>query len=59
MRKLEIIGQKLKGKGQQLKGDIELKTGHRVRGSIDKIKGKANEEIADIRNAFDDRNNNI
>lgn len=48
------IGQKLKGKGQQMKGEIEIKSGHHVEGTIDKIKGKANEMGADIKMKVED-----
>lgn len=49
MGKLNLISQKLKGKGQQFKGRIEVATGHSMRGNIDKLKGKTNEIAADIK----------
>lgn len=43
------LEQKVKGIAQQVKGGIEEKTGHPVKGAVDKIKGKANEAIADAK----------
>lgn len=52
-RKLNIISQKLKGNAQQIKGKIEDASGHHVKGTIDKIRGKSNVFVADIRNKVD------
>ncbi len=49
MGKLDIMGQKIKGEAQQVKGRIEDATGQHVKGTVDKIKGQANVVIADIR----------
>lgn len=49
MNKINIIGQKIKGKVQQFKGRIEDASGHPVKGAISKIKGKANEISADVK----------
>lgn len=43
------LEQKTKGIAQQAKGEIEMQTGRPIKGSFDKIKGKANETIADIK----------
>lgn len=48
--KLDITGQKIKGIAQQIQGDIEIKSGHKVKGTINKVRGKANEIEADLRN---------
>lgn len=41
--------QKLKGKLQQIRGEIEIAAGKRVKGNINKLKGKANEALADAK----------
>jgi uncharacterized protein YjbJ (UPF0337 family) len=54
--KLNITGQKVKGIAQQVKGDVEIKTGQQIKGTIDKVRGKANEIEANLRNKVE---NNI
>lgn len=49
MGDLGDIGQKLKGKAQQLKGDFNQERGEGLKGGIQKLKGKANESIADAK----------
>lgn len=51
--KLDITGQKVKGMAQQIKGDIEVKSGHKIKGTIDKVRGKANVIEADLRNTVE------
>lgn len=53
MGKLNIVSQKIKGKAQQIKGDIEVALGEPIKGNIDKLKGKANETSADIKMKVD------
>ncbi|MEN9328662.1 MAG: hypothetical protein RI947_1470 [Candidatus Parcubacteria bacterium] len=43
------LEQKTKGIVQQVKGEIETRTGRPIKGAFDKMKGKANETIADIK----------
>lgn len=50
MGKLNIVSQKLKGKLQQVKGGIEGSLGQHMKGDIDKLRGKANEISADVKN---------
>jgi uncharacterized protein YjbJ (UPF0337 family) len=50
MVKLKNINQKLKGKLQQMKGDIEIAADKPIKGNIDKLKGKVNVVSADIKN---------
>lgn len=50
MGKLNIVSQKLKGKLQQVKGVIEGALGQHMKGDIDKLRGKANEIEADMKN---------
>ncbi len=52
--KLDITGQKITGVAQQVKGDFEVKTGHHIKGMIDKVRGKANEIEADLKNKLED-----
>lgn len=47
MSDLDDIGQKIKGKAQQLQGDFNQKRGQGVKGGFQKLKGKVNEAIAD------------
>ena len=54
MGKLNIVGQKLKGKSQQLKGKIEYASGQHMKGNMDKLRGKSNEFIADIKMKVED-----
>ena len=53
--KLNITGQKVKGIAQQIKGDIEIKSGQKIKGTIDKARGKANEIEANLRNKVEDK----
>ncbi|MDO8610302.1 MAG: hypothetical protein Q7R95_07165 [bacterium] len=50
MSKTNIIGQKIKGNIQQIKGKVEYKSGQHVKGTVDTIRGKANVIGSDIRN---------
>ncbi len=43
------IGQKIKGKAQIIKGNIQKATGHELKGTITKIRGKANDSIANMK----------
>jgi len=54
--RVDITGQKIKGIAQQVKGDVEVKTGNRVKGTIDKVRGKANEIESDLRNKAQNSN---
>lgn len=47
MGDLRDIGQKLKGKAQQLKGELNQQQGQGVKGGFQKLKGKVNEVLAD------------
>lgn len=49
MTDLDDIGLKIKGKLQQAKGQIKKDSGDEAGGTVDKIKGKINETIADIK----------
>lgn len=49
MRNQYNVGQKIKGKLQKLKGNVELKTGNTAKGILDKTKGTLNEGLADIK----------
>ncbi|HVZ12721.1 MAG TPA: hypothetical protein VG965_06860 [Patescibacteria group bacterium] len=49
MGTLGDIGQKIKGEAQDIKGDIEINTGNKVKGHIDKAKGKLNKAAADAK----------
>ena len=49
MSKLNIVSQKLKGKIQQVKGEVEGALGQHIKGDIDKLRGKANEFEADMK----------
>lgn len=51
--KLNIIGQKVKGQIQQVKGNIENESGQHIKGAIDKLRGKANVIEADLRDKFE------
>lgn len=53
MKKLNIIGQNVKGQIQQVKGRMEVANGQPVKGTIDKIRGKINIATADIRSELD------
>ena len=46
---LHDVGQKVKGKVQQVQGDLNQDSGHGVKGGLQKLKGKANEAIADTK----------
>lgn len=58
MGKLDDINQKIKGKIDQAKGEIDIKSGHGVKGGITKLKGKINESIADAKLNNDDKSGN-
>lgn len=45
---IDDIGQKVKGKAQQAKGELQMRTGQKG-GLASKVKGKINEEIADLK----------
>lgn len=47
MGTLDDLGQKLKGKAQQVKGDFNQERGQGLKGGIQKLKGKVNETVAD------------
>jgi uncharacterized protein YjbJ (UPF0337 family) len=49
MGKIQIIGQKIQGEAEQLKGRIEDATGQHVKGTIDQLRGKANVIEADVK----------
>ena len=49
MGTIDDVGQKIKGKVQQVKGDIEMNSGHEGHGMWEKTKGKVNEAIADMK----------
>lgn len=46
---IKDLGQKIKGVAQQVKGEVEVQTGHPIRGNIDKLKGKTNVAVADVK----------
>lgn len=48
--KLDIAKQKVTGIAQQVKGEVEVASGEHIKGNIDKVRGKANEIVADLRN---------
>jgi uncharacterized protein YjbJ (UPF0337 family) len=43
------LGQKIKGKTQQLKGDLQIRNGNSVEGGLKKAEGKINEFFADTK----------
>ncbi len=49
MGDLSDIGQKIKGKVQVIKGDINQKRGKGIKGGMQKIKGKFNQTVADTK----------
>jgi uncharacterized protein YjbJ (UPF0337 family) len=49
MVKIKHVNQKLKGKLQQITGDIQIANNQPVKGNINRLKGKANEAVADIK----------
>lgn len=49
MNDLDAVRQKIKGKAQQLQGEINQQSGNTVKGGIQKLKGKVNESIADVK----------
>lgn len=49
MSDVDDIGQKIKGKAQQLKGDFNQERGQNIKGGVQKLKGKVNETIADAK----------
>lgn len=52
MQKQHALGQKIKGKLQKLKGEVEMRTGNSTRGIIDKTKGTLNDNLSDFRSAL-------
>lgn len=50
MGKLSNLNQKVTGIGQQVKGNVEIASGEKIQGNVDKYKGKANVKIADLKN---------
>jgi len=51
------ISRKIKGKAQQIQGEIQQHTGQEFKGTIQKIKGKANELLSDIELRSKDKTN--
>ena len=49
MADLDDVGQKIKGKFQQLSGDLKSKSRNEPEGKWDKFKGNVNETIADFK----------
>ena len=49
MGALDDLGQKLKGKAQQVKGEFNQERGQGLKGGIQKLKGKVNETVADAK----------
>lgn len=49
MGKIHVLGQKIKGHAQEIKGNIEVAAGEPIHGNLDKIKGKANILAANIK----------
>jgi uncharacterized protein YjbJ (UPF0337 family) len=43
------ITQKIKGKAQKVVGDIQMKTGSKARGAVNKIKGEFNDSVGGAR----------
>lgn len=48
------LNRKVKGKAQQMRGELKIRTGNRMDGTIDKVKGRLNEGIANANNALRD-----
>ncbi len=46
---LDIAGQKVKGVAQQVKGEAEIMSGQQWKGNSNKIRGKANVAVANVR----------
>lgn len=57
MVKIKHVNQKLKGKLQQIKGDIQIANNQPVKGKVNKIKGKINEAAADVKIKIDSQDN--
>jgi hypothetical protein len=49
MNDADAMVQKLKGQLQQAQGELKKKEGNEFEGTIDQIKGRANEQIAEAR----------
>jgi uncharacterized protein YjbJ (UPF0337 family) len=49
MGDLKDVGQKIKGKAQQVQGELNQERGEGLKGGIQKLKGKANEAMADTK----------
>ncbi len=45
---------KTEGIAQQVKGEVEVKTGNPVKGNVDKVQGKAKETMADVKMKTED-----
>ena len=52
--KLDIAKQKVTGIAKQVQGEVEVASGQHIRGNINKVRGKANEIVADLRNKVED-----
>ncbi len=46
---LDDVTQTVKGKAEQVKGDLQTQNGNGVKGGISKIQGKANEELGKLK----------
>jgi hypothetical protein len=61
----EAIEQKIKGKLQKVKGEVEQKTSHdddlgmKIKGGISKIKGTVNEKAADLKMDIDRKKKDV
>jgi uncharacterized protein YjbJ (UPF0337 family) len=49
MSYIDNVGQKIKGKVQQVEGELNQMQGKRVKGGVQKLKGKLNVTAADIK----------
>jgi uncharacterized protein YjbJ (UPF0337 family) len=49
MRTLDSVRLKVKGKVQQVQGDMQIRSGRKLEGVGNKIKGKINETISDLK----------
>jgi len=50
MKKATILGKKIEGKAQQIKGEIQYAVGDRVKGTMNKTAGKTKVAIANLEN---------
>lgn len=53
MRKIQIIGQNIKGQAQEIIGKIEVAVGEPIHGNIDILKGKANKMVANVKDKIE------